>query len=154
MKKVDPPLRNYQQMMRVVQDKADSGKNHGNGYSMASAFGKTDQPVRGLDLRLRTLEESGFNAVSPRRPGPVDKGGEFDARTSSIYYHQLNDNTQSFFSGVGGPLVQSRNDLLPGTKQRTSFGEHSYTKKVEPTVTMEPMQTPQKKTDDKTTSKD
>jgi hypothetical protein len=128
---VNPPLRNYQQMVRVVKGTNSS-------YQLANAYGD-NETVEPTDKRMRTLDEMGLPSESIRRPAATISGGEFDTRTQTAHFHELNHNSQHYFSGVSPPII-SRNDNMPGTKERTSLGAHSFVKKIEPTINLSPMQ--------------
>lgn len=130
---VRPPLRHYRQMVRVVKDEGQS-------YKLANAYG-VGVAANSTDLRMRTLDEMGMPSESPRRPAPNATGGEFDKRVQTIHYHDLNARSRSFFNGVSPPII-SRNDSLPGTKERTDLGVHSFSKKIEPLINLSPMETP------------
>ncbi len=143
MKKNHPPLRNYQQMIRIVQEDGSTDKNKGStSYKLANAYGETEAPVRDLPLRLRTLDELGLPSTSIRRPGPVDTGGDIPLRASTSQFHQLNSLNQTFFNGLGGPQVHSRKETQPGTKVRSDLGSHSISKKILPTANLSPMTPP------------
>ena len=136
---VRPPLRNYRQMVRVV-------KKEGTSYKLANAYGVT-APATPTDLRIRTLDELGVSSETIRRPAQTVTGGEFDKRTETIHYHDLNVRSRSFFNGVSPPIV-SRNDSMPGTKERTDLGVHSFSKKIEPLINLPPMDAPLSKQED------
>ena len=129
------PLRNYQQMVRVVKKDANQ-----NSYNLASAFG--DQPPSdSTDKRMRSLDEMGIPSSSLRRPAPEVHGGNFSTRISTIFYHSLNGRSQGYFNGHP-PDVHSRTDTLAGTKERTELSTHSFSKKIEPTIQLSPFHSP------------
>ncbi|WP_432453220.1 MULTISPECIES: hypothetical protein [unclassified Agarivorans] len=126
------PLRDYQQLVRIVRDKGVNDH-----YQLANAYGLGSK-VSHTELRMRTLEELGEPSSSPRRPAPTVSGGEFSKRDTTIMYHQLNPQTRGYFSGVS-PNIVSRNDSIPGTKLRTGLGSHSFSNKIEPSLSLSPM---------------
>ncbi|WP_018693806.1 hypothetical protein [Algicola sagamiensis] len=122
------PLRNYQQMVRVV-------RNDGSGeqYHLASAYG--DGPrAESTDLRLRTLDEMNLPSTSPRRPAPTVSGGDFSTRTSTVHYHELNAHGRGYFDG-SAPQITTRTENMPGTKFRTDLGQDQVGKKIQANMT-------------------
>ena len=130
---IKAPLRNYKQMVRIVKNAISSPLQ----YQLASSFGENKAPVRGTDLRLRTLEELHLPSTSQRKPGPIDHGGEFSTRVSSSYFHQLDSASRSYLDGAGGPQTQSRLDNVPGTKIRETLGSNEYVKKIIPQASLQ-----------------
>lgn len=126
---VQAPLRNYQQMVRVVKDNGSKDQ-----YQLANAYG-AGAPASHTDLRLRTLDEMGLPGATSRRPAPEVKGGNLSRRASTSYYHELNSRSRSYFNGVSPPIV-SRTDSMAGTKERTELGVHSFSKKIEPLISL------------------
>jgi hypothetical protein len=137
---VKAPLRNYQQMVRVVKD---SGV--GNSYQLANSYGEGPR-AEYTDLRLRTLDELGMPSNSLRVPPPTVTGGELSKRASTINYHDLNPSSRNFFNGVGTAIV-SRNDTQAGTKSRTELNTHSFNKKIEPIINLSSFITDDKKSE-------
>ena len=137
------PLRNFQQMVRIVRNKGML--NH---YQLANAFGASapsNRPVSSqvsqTNRRMRTLDEMNIPSASLRRPAHEFPGGEFSPRTSTIHYHALNATSRAYFNGTS-PQVHSRADSMPGTKMRTELGRDSFSSKIEPLIQLTPFNPP------------
>ncbi|SHE43866.1 hypothetical protein SAMN02745781_00318 [Vibrio gazogenes DSM 21264] len=131
-----PPLRNDQQMVRVVKD---GGANHpmtSHTYQLGTAFGEylenhhlhASSAPPATEQRLRTLEVMALPSGSLRKPGAEHHGGILPTRTESAHFHQLNPSTQQYFNGRGGEQVQNRQALAAGTKLRTQLAPSATNK--------------------------
>ncbi|ASP39839.1 hypothetical protein CHH28_14665 [Bacterioplanes sanyensis] len=113
-----PPLRHYQQMVRVVRDQP-----HGCcrlPYQLARAYGEGS--VSATETRLRSLDEIGVDARSARKPEPPATNNFVSPRESTALYHQLDGNQQSYFRGVSPNPAPTRQDGWSGTKSRAYLG--------------------------------
>jgi len=137
-----PPLRNYQQMVRVVQQHPQG--NHSakpvTDFSLANAFG-SDEPkgidtlfssggLSPTDLQLRTLDSMNLPSSSLRRSGNTGSGGLLPTRAGSTLFHDLNPSTQNYINGMNGGQTMSRRDAQPGTKFRTELDPNASSKKI------------------------
>lgn len=141
-----PPLRNYGQMTRVVRDKPNSSTS----YQLGSAYGETtDQRVNPTEQRIRTLNSMNVPSTSLRRPERPAVEGFLSTRASSTLFHDLNDTTQQYVSGQGGPQGVRRSDGEPGTKMRTEIGRDAFSKTVFTAQPFATQATPQSQSEDK-----
>lgn len=123
-----PPLRNYQQMIRVVKQGGIDDVITRDTFQLGNAFGHHLEDfsehsfVHGVpptEQRIRTLEVMALPSGSLRKPGIERRGGVLPTRSASGYFHQLNPSTQRYFDGQGGGRIQNRKELEAGTKLRT-----------------------------------
>ena len=134
-----PPLRNNQQMVRVVKESGANAAITSHTYKLGNAFGEGKDSVNAslfseqvlpTEQRLRTLEVMALPSGSLRRPGADHSGGILPIRATSSHYHQLNTSTRSYFNGLGDNQIQSRQELASGTKLRTQLTPWSDNKHV------------------------
>jgi hypothetical protein len=143
-----PPLRNYQQMVRVLKKESrdepctnsnNAYSSHSAQYQLGNAFG--DNATTGFDSlfsdgishtqkQLRTLESMSLPGSTGRRPGQTGNGGAYSGRATSTLFHNLNEFTRNYFSGQNGGKVNSRHDMGSGTKYRTQLSPNADTKIV------------------------
>ena len=130
-----PPLRNHQQMVRIVQNgSGQNGIHHSHtNFSVGNAFGGDSNMLFGHDSTspteqiIRTLDSMNLPSSSPRRAGEIKEGGLYPTRTSSSLFHDLNDTGQNYLNGVG-QQVTSRREAGAGTKLRTELTPHATNK--------------------------
>ncbi|MBJ7539993.1 hypothetical protein [Marinomonas transparens] len=134
-----PPLRNYQQMVRVVQNDTDGDHlaKHAVNFSLGNAFGDeqtsefdhlfSNGGVSPTELQMRTLDSMNLPSSSPRRPGATNHGGLYSTRAGSSLFHSLNHSTRDYLNGTG-QQVASRHHNGPGTKFRTELSPHADNK--------------------------
>lgn len=125
--KYQPILRNHQQMVRVVRDNPNSATS----YQLGSAYGdSSDARVSPTEQRIRTLNSMNLPSTSIRRPEDPSVNGFLPTRAGSSLFHSLNDQTQDYMSGQGGPQAMRRGDAAPGTKMRTEISRDAFSKKI------------------------
>lgn len=126
--KTPPPLRNYQQMVRIVRSGADSSGFTAVPYRLAQAYGsEAPSPV---DVRLRSLDESGLNLRTSRQPEPAATDNYLPVRANSTLFHQLHAQDQSYLNGMAPPQTGSRRDSYPGTKSRGYLNSDALSESV------------------------
>ena len=126
--KTPPPLRNYQQMVRIVRSGADSSGFTAVPYRLAQAYGSgAPSPA---DVRLRSLDESGLNLRTSRQPEPAATDNYLPVRANSTLFHQLHAQDQSYLNGMAPPQTGSRRDSYPGTKSRGYLNSDALSESV------------------------
>lgn len=113
------PLRNYQQMVRVVRDNQPHSCCR-LPYQLARAYG--DGNASPTETRLRSLDEIGIDARSQRQPEPAASNNFVSTRETTTLYHQLDDQQQSYFRGINPDPAPTRQSAWPGTKSRAYLG--------------------------------
>lgn len=129
MKKVSPPLRNYQQMVRVIRDKNSdaTGSTHVP-YKLGHAYAETQSTP--WITRERTLDELGMNGRTTRQPENTGNNNYMSSRETSINFHKLNDEQRAYFRGVMPKEGPTRQDGWPGTKSRAWLDSDASAEKV------------------------
>ncbi|BFM48670.1 hypothetical protein [Marinomonas sp. THO17] len=127
-----PPLRRYQQMVRVVRDKHDQNPakpaTHltlGNAFGGKLAESMLEEDVSATQIRLRTLETMNLPAGSLRRPGEIKPGGLLPTRTNSSLFHKLNQPIRNYMQGGKTRHPGNRTDAAVGTKFQTQLSPQS-----------------------------
>lgn len=128
MPKPPPPLRDYQQMVRVVREQQKSLFTQGVPYQLGKAYGK--EAPSADETRMRSLDEIGINSRSPSHLQDPAADNNFNARETTSLYHQLSPSQQQYFSGQGPNHSPTRQDGLPGTKTRSFLGSHYEAEKI------------------------
>ena len=135
-----PPLRNYQQMVRVVKNDSHGGHlaKPAVDLQLANAFGDhhtnafdnlfSNGGISPTELQIRTLDSMNLVSSSLRRPGKTNGGGLLPTRSGSTLFHDLNHSTRDYMNGMTGGLTLSRQDSEPGTKLRTELNPNSTSK--------------------------
>lgn len=118
--KTPMPLRNYQQMLRVIRDNDDMAQRSGNTYQLGTAY--SGPVINPADTRLRSLDELGLNFRSSRQPEPKGLDRFLPRRASTSHFHQLNPGLQRYFTGTSAEAAPTRRDGWAGTKARAYLG--------------------------------
>lgn len=137
-----PPLRNHQQMVRVVKEKGNMNAVTAQSFKLGNAFGDHQTShfdslfgnggISPTEQQIRTLDAMNVTSSSLRRPSQTSNGGLLPTRTESSLFHKLNPSTREYMSGMSGGLTMSRSDAAPGTKLRTQLSPNADSKTIYP----------------------
>ncbi|WP_221793864.1 hypothetical protein [Oceanobacter mangrovi] len=134
--KAPAPLRNYQQMTRIVRKDGHARDGAGD-YQLAQAYGDSDSVV---DTRQRSLEELGMQPRSSRQPESPGLNNFLPNRQNTTLFHQLDQTQQRYFTGTPPATAAARQDAASGTKSRGFLGGDidARSVNVQPPVTSQP----------------
>ncbi len=123
--KTPPPLRHYQQMVRVVREQERSKYRSTTPYKLATAYStESDTPTM---TRERSLDEIGINSRTTRQPESESFNGCLSNRENTVLYHQLAASQQQYFTGRHSDTQPFRQDNLAGTKSRAFLSADDHT---------------------------
>lgn len=137
-----PPLRNYNQIVRVVRDDTtgDHLAKHAVDFKLGNAFGEhqsngfdslfSNGGISPTELQMRTLDSMNLPSSSLRRPGNTKSGGLLPTRAGSLLFHDLNPSTRDYINGMNGGQTMNRLDAQPGTKLRTQLDPSASNKRI------------------------